>query len=372
MTDLTPLPAVQISGAARRPISAQHSEVQTPKARISLGKRAKAAVIVRLLLNEGADIPLEDLPDDLQAALTQQMGAMRLIDRDTLQATVAEFADELEGLGLTFPNGIAGALTALDGRISEQTAKRLRKEAGVRQAGDPWDRLRSEDLDSLQRLAERECVEVAAVLLSKLETGIAAKLLGQLPGSLARRITYAVSQTTQIRPDAVDRIGLALAAQLDAKPVLAFDEGPIERVGEILNVSSAVTRDDVLTGLDETDAEFAQAVRKALFTFAHIPVRVDPREASKVTRAVEQNVLVTALSYANTDQEMAPTADFLLANMSTRLADTLREMIAEAGTPSAKDGEEALTALVIAARDLAERGEITLHAASDAENETDA
>lgn len=371
MTDLTPLPAVQLSGTAQRPVSEQHAEALTPKARINLGKRAKAAVIVRLLLNEGADIPLEDLPDDLQAALTQQMGTMRLIDRDTLQATVAEFAEELEGLGLTFPKGIAGALTALDGRISEQTAKRLRKEAGVRQAGDPWDRLRSEDLDSLQRLAESESVEVAAVMLSKLDTGMAAKLLGQLPGPLARRIIYAVSQTNDIRPDAVDRIGLALAAQLDAKPVLAFEEGPIERVGEILNVSTAVTRDDVLTGLDETDAEFAQAVRKALFTFAHIPVRIDPREASKVTRAVEQNVLVTALSYALKDEKMATAADFLLTNMSTRLADTLRETIAEGGAPTLKDGEEALTALVIAARDLAERGEITLLSTGDANTQAD-
>jgi flagellar motor switch protein FliG len=47
----------------------------------SLSRRAKAAIVVRLLLNEGADLPLEDLPDDLQIALTQQMGAMRLVDR---------------------------------------------------------------------------------------------------------------------------------------------------------------------------------------------------------------------------------------------------------------------------------------------------
>jgi len=359
MTDLTPLPAVSSMSAGRR-ISATDNASLPPKARLSLGKRAKAAVIVRLLLNEGADIPLEDLPDDSQAALTQQMGQMRLIDRDTLQATVAEFADELAGLGLTFPNGIAGALNALDGRISEHTAKRLRKEAGVRQAGDPWDRIKAQDLDSLQRLAESECTEVAAVMLSKLDTAMAAKLLGQLPGTLARRITYAVSQTNDIRPDAVDRIGLALAAQLDAKPVLAFEVEPNERVGEILNISSSVTRDDVLTGLEETDADFAQAVRKALFTFAHIRSRIDARDAQKVTRAVDQNVLVIALAYAQSDDEMAASAEFLLSNMSSRLAETLREMIEEAGKPTIKDGEEALTAVVIAARDLAERGEITL------------
>ena len=66
-----------------------------------LSKKAKAAIVVRLLLNEGADIPLEDLPEELQEQLTHQMGNMRLVDRDTLAEVVAEFASELESIGLS-------------------------------------------------------------------------------------------------------------------------------------------------------------------------------------------------------------------------------------------------------------------------------
>ena len=39
---------------------------------VTLSRKAKAAIVVRLLINEGADIPLEDLPEELQAKLTQQ------------------------------------------------------------------------------------------------------------------------------------------------------------------------------------------------------------------------------------------------------------------------------------------------------------
>ena len=42
----------------------------------TLGPLSKAAIVVRLLIREGADIPLEDLPDELQARLTHQMGRM--------------------------------------------------------------------------------------------------------------------------------------------------------------------------------------------------------------------------------------------------------------------------------------------------------
>lgn len=299
-------------------------------ASVSLSKRAKAAIVVRLLLNEGADLPLEELPDELQIALTQQMSNMRLVDRATLLSVVEEFASELESIGLSFPAGLAGALDALEGKISQQTAARLRKEAGVRQFGDPWERLRELGADTLLTVLENESIEVAAVMLSKLPVSLAAELLGRLPGPQARKITYAVSLTSAVTPDAVDRIGLSLAAQLDAQPQRAFDGDPVERVGAILNSSTSLTRDDVLTGLDETDEGFAKAVRKAIFTFGNIPDRIAPRDIPRILRLVDQANLVIALAGAET-AGFASSRDFLLENMSGRMADMLREEVKDAG-----------------------------------------
>ena len=325
-----------------------------------LTRRQKAAIIVRFLLSEGADVPLTELPEPLQESLTTQMGSMRYVDRNTLADVVAEFAAELEAMGLTFPNGVAGALSALDGRISPQTAARLKKEAGVRQFGDPWEQVRSGEAEDLLDILQRESTEIAAVMLSKLDVARAADLLGKLPGDTARRITYAVSQTEAVTPEAVDRIGLALAAQLHDVPDTAFPDGPVQRVGEILNYSAAVTRDDVLTGLEETDEDFARLVRKAIFTFVHIPDRVNPVDVPKLTREVDQAVLVTALASAS-DGDLAPAADFILDNMSKRMAEALREEIQELGTVKPRDGEEAMTQVVNAVRQLEAAGEISLN-----------
>ncbi|MEO0937049.1 MAG: FliG C-terminal domain-containing protein [Pseudomonadota bacterium] len=335
-----------------------------PAAKIKLPKRAKAAVVVRLLLNEGADIPLEDLPEELQAGLTKAMGDMRAVDRDTLAAVLSEFADEVDSIGLSFPGGMAGALSALDGKISPRTAERLRKEAGVRQTGDPWKRIREVSADQLLPILERESTEVAAVMLSKLDVKAAADLLGQLPGPRARQITYAVSLTGRVTPEAVDRIGLSLAMQLDARPLQAFDEGPVARVGAILNSTSAVTRDDMLAGLDETDQGFATEVRKAIFTFANIPQRVAPRDIPRILREVDQEQLVLAIAGAEA-AGMAAAVAFILENMSARMADQMREEAAEAGTPKAADVEAAMSSIVIAIRGLETRGELILVSEED-------
>lgn len=331
-----------------------------------LTRSQKAAIIVRFLINEGAEIALSDLPDALQVRLTTQMGSMRYVDRGTLADVVAEFAQELEGMGLTFPRGMAGALSALDGRISPQTAARLRKEAGVRQQGDPWEQVKQADLDALIPIVERESTEVAAVLLSKLDVARAADLLGKLPGELARRITYAVSQTGAVSPEAVDRIGLALAAALHDIPETAFAQGAVERVGAILNFSPAATRDDVLTGLDETDQEFANLVRRAIFTFVHIPDRVKPTDIPRISREVDQTVLVTALAGAASG-DLAPVAEFILDNMGKRMAEAMREEMQERGRVRLRDAEEAMTAVVNAVRTLEAAGEIAYVTAAEDE-----
>ncbi len=325
----------------------------------TLSNREKAAVVVRLLLNEGADIPLEELPDDLQEKLTHQLGQMGLVDRVTLEAVAQEFGDALASVGLSFPHGLAGALDAVNGKIAPATAARLRKVAGVRQIGDPWQRLREIPAEDLASMAQAESTEVAAVMLSKLDTAKAAQLLGHLPGPVARRITYAISKTANVTPEAVERIGWSLAAQLDQRPSQAFPDGPGERVGAILNQSAAATRDGLLSALNEEDADFADLVRQSIFTFAHVPARIAPRDVPAILRGVDQAVLVTALAGADTDNDKA-SVEFILSNISSRMAENLREEMSERGRVKQADAEDAMAEIVGAIRALVDDGTLTL------------
>lgn len=324
----------------------------------SLTGQQKAAVIVRLLLAEGAPLPLGALSDQMQADLTEQISLMRRIDRTTLRAVIEEFVSELEGLGLSFPGGIEGALHMLDGHISANAANRLRRMAGHDARADPWERITGLDVERLMAVIDVESLEVGAVMLSKLPVSKAADLLGRLPGERARRIAYAVSLTGNVAPETVRRIGHSLASQLDAQPARAFDTDPVERVGAILNFSPAATREDVLKGLWETDAGFAEQVRRAIFTFVNIPARIDARDVPKIIRGVAQPVLVTALAAARGDEIAA--AEFLLANMSQRMAGSLREEMAALGKVRDKDGEDAMNIIVSAIRDREAAGEIFL------------
>lgn len=321
-----------------------------------LSGKQKAAIIVRLLVADGTSIPLTNMTDAMQAELTEQIALMRRIDGATLRLVCEEFLAELEGAGLSFPGGIERALKIMDGYISNGAVNRLRRMVGQNPDADPWDRIAGLDGEVLAKVLDEESIEVGAVMLSKLPVSKAADLLGRLPGDRARRVAYAVSLTGAVQPDTVERIGKSLASQLDAQPPRAFDADPIERVGAILNFSPANTREDVLKGLEEEDAVFAEEVRKAIFTFANIPARIDARDVPKIIRSVPQATLVTALAYAKGSSQ--PSADFILANMSQRMAATLREEMAELGKVRDKVGEEAMSAIVSSIREREAAGEI--------------
>lgn len=320
----------------------------------------KAAIIVRLLMAEGTPLPLTALPEAHQARLAEQMAQMGLVDRATMAAVVEDFLAALDAAGLAFPDGLEGALSLVDGHISEDVASRLRRRAAMTAKADPWDRIAALPAEELLPLLADEAPETAAVALSRLPVARAAELLSLMPGARARRVALAMARTGGIAPDMLRRIGLALTAQLDARPPKAFATGPVQRMGAILNVAPGATRDDVLAGLEEEDRPFAEEVRKAIFTFAHIPHRVEPRDMPRVLRNVDQGQVVTAFTAALADEVLAPVVEAIFSCLSPRIVQQMRDEIETRGKVTAKDADAAYGAIVGAIRNMEAAGELTL------------
>lgn len=333
-------------------------EQPRPPATGCLTRRRKAAIIVRLMLNEGIELPLDGLPPSLQAAIADEIAAMRYVDAETLRQVVTEFVDELEHFGLAFPGGLDGAMTLLSRHLSPEAVAALRAQIGGNGGPDPWATLAAQEPGKLAELLLEESSEVAAVALSKLPSPVAAAVLGKMPGPEARRIAFAISRTAGVPPAAVTRIGTALAERITEAPIPAFDTEPAKRMGEILDVAPAATRDEVLEGLAQEDEALAARVRRAVFTFADIPDRLEERDVPALTRAVDQDTLITAM--AGPDERTRPAVDFILSNLSQRMAGQLRDELEERESPAAEECEIAMARVVAALRRMDAAGEIRL------------
>lgn len=318
-------------------------------------------MVVQLLLRDGGDLPLSQLPEAAQARLTRELGALHLIDRETLKSVAIEFAADLSDVAMTAPGSVEAALKSLDGHISAATAAHLREEAALKSGRDPWSIVLDLSAEELLPITKAESPEISATLLSKLPTSKAATLLGLLPGEDARRIAYAMSTTTNIRPAAIARIGVGLAQHYCGAALPAFHETAESRIGAILNSSPAATREQVLQGLLTQDPAFGEGVRKAIFTFVDIPARLAITDVPKILRDIDQADLIRALaSAAGAGGAMVTAADHLLDNMSTRMAENLREEMSEVGKIKLSDAEAAQNAVVKAIRAAADAGDIVL------------
>ncbi len=340
----------------------------TPPA--GLTRRRKAALIVQMLFRDGNGIPLTRMPEKLQAALAHELGAIRLVDKSTVEQVAAEFLEELDSIGLVAPGSTLQALDALGDQISPDLAERLRAEIIAAQNGDPWPMVTALSEDDLVTLMEAESTHIGAIVLSKLPVAKAAEVLGKLPGERARRISFGMSQTSSVSPDAVLKIGKALMRDHCEKSTIAFNRGPDARLGAILNTSPAATREDVLTSLNGDDPKFADDVRKNIFTFADIATRIKGTDVPVCIRAVDADELNVAISaaLAGSDDEAAG-AEYILANMSQRMAGSIREAVDEMGHVKRKTGEAAMNVVTTAIRTLAEDGGITYQSTDDEDDE---
>ncbi|WP_296639233.1 FliG C-terminal domain-containing protein [Roseinatronobacter sp.] len=344
---------------------ARAATIAAPRARTDhLSGTQKAAIILRVLLAEGVDLPLSSLPEHEQTALTRALASLRLIDRPTMWAVVEEFVEMLEQVGMSFPESMEEALALLDGKLDARVSTKLRAIARGGPGDDPWTAIELADLPALTAVLQRESTVVGAVVLSKLSTEKAAALLTALPGDLAQTLALAVARTDSISPDAVSRIGLSLADQLRDKPPRAFASPSAQRIGDILNSSSSALRDRLLSGLEQSDQTFASGVRRSIFTFQDIPNRVGARDVAAILRNLADEDLHLIL--AADDPGSRATMDFMLENTSKRLAEGLREDAATLPRPSAEDLDAAQSRVSAAIRAMADAGDLQLVSAAGA------
>lgn len=318
-------------------------------------------MIVQLLIGDGGKLSLADLPAPIQAQLAHELGEIRLVDRQTVHSVASEFARELGAIGLSAPGGRDAAIDALSAHISPEIAKQLRAELASAKNGDPWTMIEALEEPEILTLMTCQSIEVCAVAISKLPVSTAADVLAKLPGERARRITYAMSQTQEVKPAIVRSIGQALVADHCGNKITAFDKPPDARLGAILNSSPAATREALLDDLDQQDSIFAATVRQKIFTFENISSRVAPLDIPSCIRGVEPEMLTKAIAAALASTgPHAEAAEFILANISQRMASQMREDAAEIGTISETEAEAAMRAVSAEIRALADSGAITL------------
>ncbi len=359
MSDLAEFPANPTTGSQTAPAAPPR-----PQAPAGLTQAQKAAIIIGILGPDGAGPILEQFTEPTLRNFATAMSKLHKIQPEAVRATIGEFLYELDRMDETVQGGLGHARQILQDYVAEATLTQIINEVDKPSASNVWKKLSTVDDQALAEFLTREHPQTAAVVLSKLSAEHAARVLGRVDAASARDIVFGLTKTAGLDASVIEAIGFSVSEDF-----LANHRGgdtafkPSERIGTIMNYTPGDIRQAVLGFLDETQPELAEAVKASMFTFQDIPERIERRDMAGVVRQVDNDTLLNALKGA---EDNAPeTGEFILASISSRVAEQLRESLGEIEKIKIREAEEAQNAVLKAIREMEASGELKLIAIDD-------
>ena len=130
--------------------------------------------------------------------------------------------------------------------------------------------------------------------------------------------------------------------------------GGIDYVAAIMNNIDRASEKNIFDGLSEHDQVLADEIRKRMFVFEDI-ITMDDRSVQRFLRDCDPRDVVLSLKSANSD-----VANKLFSNMSTRMAQNIKDDLEITTNVRMRDVEEAQQRIVDIIRDLEEKGVIVI------------
>ncbi|MGC9453838.1 MAG: FliG C-terminal domain-containing protein [Phycisphaerae bacterium] len=257
----------------------------------------------------------------------------------------------------------------LDSAVGKDRAEEVRREASeLVRAREPFSPIRSADVEHIASALAGEPPMVAAMVLSELPPGKAAKLLPLLDEEVRPKAVMEMTSGRSANPDIRLRIARQVCSRLEAlkwqesggaqqKESDAQRKRRLRSVAVILQGLSSELCEALLEGLNQTDPETCKLVRNLMLIWEDIP-RVADRSLQEALRTQEPQTLAMALYEAQ-----PRIAKKIRSNISERVAALVDEELSLLSSPKPEKILEARETILEVLRDMNAKGELTLEEA---------
>jgi flagellar motor switch protein FliG len=217
-----------------------------------------------------------------------------------------------------------------------------------------WDKLGNVNESVLANYLKNEYPQTVAVVLSKIKSEHAARVLASLPEEFALEVVQRMLRMESVQKDILDKIEQTLRVEFMSNLARTAKRDAHEMMAEIFNNFDRQTESRFLTSLEERSRDAAERIKALMFTFEDLG-KLDPGSIQTLLRHVEKDKLGLALKGATDSLR-----DVFFSNMSERAGKILREDMESLGPVRLKDVDEAQMRMVNVAKDLSNKGEIMI------------
>jgi flagellar motor switch protein FliG len=315
---------------------------------------AEKAAILMLSLGEEHSTRLFALMDDEEIKeISACMANLGTVSSTIVERLFVDFADQISA---------TGSLVGTHESTERLLAKVLGQDrvAGIMEeirgpAGRTmWDKLGNVNESVLANYLKNEYPQTVAVVLSKIKSDHAGRVLTQLPESFAMEVIMRMLRMEAVQKEVLDDVERTLRNEFFTSLARTNRRDAHELIAEIFNSLDRNTETRFIAALEERNRDSAERIKGLMFTFEDLQ-KLDSSAIQALLRAAEKDKIPVALKGASD-----PLKDLFFTNMSERAGKLLKEEIAAMGPVRLKDVEESQSYLVSVAKDLAARGEIII------------
>src|SRR5215831_12817246 len=312
------------------------------------------AAILMLALGEqhGAKI-WNMLDDDELRTLSLTMSSLGTIEAPLIENLLLEFVSRMSASGALLGNYDATE-RLLQQYLPPERVGNIMEEIRGPAGRNMWEKLSNVQEDMLANYLKNEYPQTIAVVLMKIRSEHAARVLAILPEDLALDVVNRMLKMEAVQKEVIERVESTLRTEFMSSLSQTRRRDAHEMMAEIFNSFDRQTETRFMTALEEENRDSAERIKTLMFTFDDL-VKLDAGSAQTLMRNVDKDKLAIALKGAT-----EPVRQFFLSNMSSRAAKMLNDDMGAMGPVRLRDVDDAQSQLVNLAKDLAAKGEIMI------------
>ena len=313
----------------------------------------KAAILLMSLPEEYITKMLSLLEDEEIRELSVVMTNLGSIPSSVVEKLFLEFASSISNPSTmigNFENTERLLLKNLPKDRVDNIMEEIRGPAGRTM----WDKLGNINEGVLANYLKNEYPQTVAVILSKIKPDHSARVLTLLPESFAMDVIMRLLRLEAIQKDILDGLEQTLRTEFMNNLTRTTRQDSHELITEMFNNMDRNAEGRFMAALEERNHESAERIKALMFTFEDL-TRLDAMGVQVLLRNVDKEKLALALKGASDAIK-----DLFFQNMSERAGKMMREDMEAMGPVRLRDVDDAQTAIVQTAKDLANNGEITI------------
>ncbi len=316
----------------------------------------KAAVILLALGEDHATI-WKGLDDEEIKEISQAMASLGNIGSGVVEDLLVEFVSGLSSAG-ALRGSFEQTQRLLSAIMPPDKVEALMEEIRGPAGRTMWDKLGNVNEAVLANYLKNEYPQTVAVVLSKVKSDHAARVLASLPEDFALECVMRMLRMEPVQREILDKIEQTLRNEFMSNLARTSKRDSHEMMADIFNAFDRQTEARFIAALEERNRESAERIRALMFVFEDLS-KLDPGGVQTLLRAVEKDQLGLALKGASDALR-----EMFFSNMSERAAKIMREDMETMGPVRLRDVDQAQMAMVQVAKDLAAKGEIMLAGSS--------